>query len=101
MLQKKDPKLCSPHIFHNQPQYDQHHDSSPVLVSKYSRWNCSKCLDRVKVSGQRPTSENVSVQQDGMNDGCSISHMTHPSILNVDPPYPIGQTASPPAELKN
>jgi hypothetical protein len=59
----------------------------------------------VKVSGQRPTSENVSVQQDGMNDGCSISHVTHPSIhpsiLNVDHPYPIGQTASPPAELKN
>ncbi|KAG0517020.1 hypothetical protein BDA96_09G052000 [Sorghum bicolor] len=56
MLQKKDPKLCSPHIFHNQPQYE-HHDSSPVLVSKsYHRWDCPKCLDRVKVSGHRPTS---------------------------------------------
>lgn len=72
MLQKKDPKLCS-HIFHNQPQYDEHHDSSPVLVSKYHRWDCSRCLDSVEVSGHRPTSENVSMQQNGMNDGCSIS----------------------------
>jgi hypothetical protein len=47
------------------------------LVSKYRRWNCSKCVDRVKVSGQRPTSENVSVQQDGMNDA-SIHPSIHP-----------------------
>lgn len=75
MLQKKDPKLCSPHIFHNQPQHDEHHDSSPVLVSKHHhRWDCSKCIDRVKVSGHRPTSEDASMQQDRMNDdGCSIS----------------------------
>ncbi|KAL5649366.1 hypothetical protein ACJX0J_040175, partial [Zea mays] len=73
MLQKKDPKLCSPHIFHSQPQYDEHHGSSPLLVSKYRRWDCSKCLERVKVSGHRPTSGNVSIEQDGMNDGCSIS----------------------------
>ncbi|PUZ58816.1 hypothetical protein GQ55_5G537800 [Panicum hallii var. hallii] len=72
LRQKKDPKLRSLQIFRNQQQYDEHHNnSSPLLVAKYQRWNCSSCLDRVKNSGHRTTSETVSMQQDG--DGCSIS----------------------------
>ena len=72
MRQKKDPKLCSLQIFRNQQQYDEHHNnSSPLLVAKYQRWNCSSCLNRVKTSGHRTTSETVPTQQDG--DGCSIS----------------------------
>uniref|UniRef100_K3XE32 Embryonic flower 1-like protein n=1 Tax=Setaria italica TaxID=4555 RepID=K3XE32_SETIT len=72
--QKKDPKLCSLRIFCNQQQYDEHNNnSSPLLVAKYQRWNCSNCLDRVKNSGHRTTSETVPMQQDGTNDDCSIS----------------------------
>ncbi|OEL31843.1 hypothetical protein BAE44_0007137 [Dichanthelium oligosanthes] len=78
LYQKKDPKLCSLQIFSNQQQYDEHHNnssppnnnSSPLLVAKYQRWNCSNCLDRVKKSGHRTTSE---MQQDGSNEDCSIS----------------------------
>ncbi|CAL4966169.1 unnamed protein product [Urochloa decumbens] len=69
--QKMDPKLCSPHIFCNQQECDEHHNnSSQLLVKKYHRWNCSNCLVRVKNSGHRTTSRTVSVQQD---DDCSIS----------------------------
>lgn len=74
LLQKKDPKLCSLQIFSKQQQCDEHHNnSSPVSVANHHRWNCSKCLDRVKNSATRTTSETVSMQQDGTNDGCSIS----------------------------
>jgi hypothetical protein len=71
--QKKDPKLCSLRIFSNKQQYDEHNsNSSPLLVAKYQRWNCSNCLGRMKSSGHR-TSETVPMQQDGTNDDCSIS----------------------------
>ncbi|CAN6213826.1 unnamed protein product [Urochloa humidicola] len=71
LRQKKDPRLCSPQIFCNQQQCDEHHNnSSQLLVAKYQRWNCSNCLVRVKNSGHRTTSGTVSMQQD---DDCSIS----------------------------
>ncbi|CAO2205057.1 unnamed protein product [Urochloa humidicola] len=72
--QKKDPKLCSLQIFCNQQQCDgQHNNSSPLLVAKYQRWNCSNCLVRAKNSGRRTTSGTVSMQKAGTNGDCSIS----------------------------
>ncbi|WVZ88604.1 hypothetical protein U9M48_035104 [Paspalum notatum var. saurae] len=72
LLQKKDPKLCSFQIFSDQQQYDENHNSSPLSVAKYHRWNCTKCLDRVKTSGHRTKSEINSLQK-YETDGCSIS----------------------------
>ncbi|WVZ72929.1 hypothetical protein U9M48_021311 [Paspalum notatum var. saurae] len=70
LLQKKDPRLSSLQIFCN----DGHPSNSPPLsVAKYHRWNCSNCLNKVKNSGHRTTSETTSVQPDGTSDGCSIS----------------------------
>ncbi|CAL5031766.1 unnamed protein product [Urochloa decumbens] len=71
--QKKDPKLCFPHIFCNQQECDEHHNnSSQLLVKMYQRWNCSNCLVRVKNSGYRTTSRTVPMQKD-KDDDCSIS----------------------------
>lgn len=75
LLQKKDPKLCSLQIFsNNQRQYDENHRSPPPLSApKHRRWNCSKCVEEVKIPVHRTTSETISMQQGGTNDGCSIS----------------------------
>ena len=60
LLQKKDPKLCSLQILCNQQQCDEHHDYSfLVSVTKHHRWNCTKCLGRVKISSPTITSETV------------------------------------------
>jgi hypothetical protein len=74
MHQKNDPKLCSLGIFGNEQQYDEHNsNSSPLLVEKYHRWNCSNCLRKVINSSHSTSSGTVPMQQDGTDDDCSIS----------------------------
>jgi hypothetical protein len=63
MHQKKDPELCSLGIFRNEQQYDEHNrNSSPILVAKYHRWNCSICVCKVINSGHRISSGTVPMQ---------------------------------------
>ncbi|KAJ1265005.1 hypothetical protein BS78_08G044500 [Paspalum vaginatum] len=72
LLQKKDPKHCSLQIYGDKQQYDEHHNSSPLSVAKYRQWDCTNCLDKLKTSGHRTTSETNFMQQ-YQTDGCSIS----------------------------
>ncbi|KAG8045750.1 hypothetical protein GUJ93_ZPchr0008g12007 [Zizania palustris] len=75
LLQKKHPKLCSlSRIFHEQNKWDeQQASSSPFSVANFRRWDCSKCLDKMKISDHRTTPITVSTKKDVTSDGCSIT----------------------------
>ncbi|CAM0880526.1 unnamed protein product [Alopecurus aequalis] len=72
-LQKTDAKYFSlPQIFNGQQQFDEHRNSAyPFLVSIFQRWDCSKCLDKAKIS-DGTTSRTVSMGKNVSRDGCSI-----------------------------
>lgn len=75
LLQKKDPKLysLSQNFCKQQHQQDEHQNLRPIPVTKFRRWNCSSCLDKVN-SADRTTSITLSPKQNATdNSGCSIS----------------------------
>uniref|UniRef100_A0A0D3ELC9 Embryonic flower 1-like protein n=3 Tax=Oryza barthii TaxID=65489 RepID=A0A0D3ELC9_9ORYZ len=75
LLQKKDPKFCSlSRIFHDQKKCDEHKaSSSPFSVAKFRRWDCSKCLDKLKTSDNGTAPRTLPAKQNGTSDGCSIT----------------------------
>uniref|UniRef100_A0A0E0JFY2 Embryonic flower 1-like protein n=1 Tax=Oryza punctata TaxID=4537 RepID=A0A0E0JFY2_ORYPU len=75
LLQKKDPKFCSlSRIFHDQKKCDEHKSSSsPFSVAKFRRWDCSKCLDKLKTSDNGTAPRTLPAKLDGTSDGCSIT----------------------------
>ncbi|TVU22982.1 hypothetical protein EJB05_32707 [Eragrostis curvula] len=86
--------LC-PRIFGKKQQQDEHHNLCPISVPKFRRWNCSGCLDKVKV-GDRTISIAVSTKRDSNNDGCSISFVrsVRPTSVGYTRLFPCTQRSS-------
>uniref|UniRef100_A0A453EHZ7 Uncharacterized protein n=1 Tax=Aegilops tauschii subsp. strangulata TaxID=200361 RepID=A0A453EHZ7_AEGTS len=72
--QKMDAKFCSlSQSFSAQQQLDERHNSlHPFSVAKFRRWDCSVCLDEVKILDDRTTSRAVFTAKNVSGDGCSI-----------------------------
>lgn len=72
--QKMDAKFCSlSQSFSAQQQLDERHNSlRPISVAKFRRWDCSVCLDEVKILDDRTTSRAVFTAKNVSRDGCSI-----------------------------
>ncbi|XP_006643943.1 uncharacterized protein LOC102701944 [Oryza brachyantha] len=75
LLQKKDPKFRSlSRIFLDQKKCNGHQaSSSPFSVAKFRRWDCSKCLEKLKASDYGTSPRTLPAKQDGTSDGCSIT----------------------------
>lgn len=85
-LQKSDAKFCSlSQIFNGQQQFDERHNSLyPFLVAMFQRWDCSKCLDKAKISDDT-TSRTVSMRKNVSRDGCSIRFVRSTKLpISVD-----------------
>jgi hypothetical protein len=83
-LQKKDPKLYSLYpSFCKQQHQDEHQNLLPISATKFRRWNCSDCLDKVKIT-DRTTSIDVSLKQNDTSSGCSISFIRNVMPTSVD-----------------
>ncbi|KAF7057351.1 hypothetical protein CFC21_064650 [Triticum aestivum] len=72
--QKMDAKFCSlSQSFSAQQQLDERHNSlHPFSVAKFRRWDCSMCLDELKILDDRTTSRAVFTAKNVSRDGCSI-----------------------------
>ncbi|KAL6874678.1 hypothetical protein ACP4OV_013343 [Aristida adscensionis] len=91
LLQQNDPKFCSlSQTFGNQQHNDEHR--IPLPVEKFRLWNCSGCLDKVKISDHGTTSRAVSMEQ----DGCSISFFRTlmPNSVDTGRLFPCTQESS-------
>lgn len=71
--QKMDAKFCSSQSFSAQQQLDERHNSlRPFSAAKFRRWDCSVCLDEVKILDDRTTSRAAFMAKNVSRDGCSI-----------------------------
>ncbi|KAI5006124.1 hypothetical protein ZWY2020_033367 [Hordeum vulgare] len=72
--QKMDAKFCSlSQSFSAQQQLHEHHNSlRPFSEAKFRRWDCSMCLDELKILDDRTTSRAAFTAKNVSRDGCSI-----------------------------